>query len=128
MVNHGINLKSFRIINIGMNVDENPNDGHLVLSEGNEVTICPPRDQSKTKCLLEIQTKIKASDEKEFCIQLKSHAYFLFEQPETDFNEFVKTECYPIAAKRIHESIKMITAAAGLNPLDLEEAKEQQEN
>lgn len=118
-----IRITAFRIVNIEMKINDSPDNYQVTLSAETKFISRLPIHQNDKSGLMELETIIQAEDKEQFSMLFKTHVYFSFEEQPENFDEFMKNECYPLAEKRLHEAIRNITKAAGLNPLDLDKNK-----
>lgn len=111
-------ISGFRILNVECSVD--PERSELVVRGENKLVCRRPIDQNNKSGMLEIETTIGAEETEKFKIRLLSQAIFSFSEEPEDLEEVLKKECYPVAKEKINAAIKTITAAMGLNPLEME--------
>lgn len=112
-------LVDFKIAKLDCNIDIESEKNKIRLEIKEELSIGEPVEEELLERSLRIKTIISSSDLEEFNITVLSYAIFTLDKKPEDINKYIMDKCFPIAKKRVYESIKDITTAMNMDPLDL---------
>ena len=119
-------ISSFRVLKAEFNIvgiddmRENADKEGIILKLDEKMTGRTPKNPSDKMRQLELETTITSDEAPELKIYLLSQSVFSYEDNSTTTTEdILQNECYPIAKSKVFDSIKIITGAMGISPLDL---------
>lgn len=119
-------ISSFRVLKAEFNIigiddmRKNTDKEGITLKLDEKMIGRTPKNPSDKMLQLELETTITSDEAPELKIYLLSQSVFSYEDdPTTTTEDILQNKCYPIAKSKVFDSIKDITGAMGISPLDL---------